>query len=100
MDIVMANTFKLTPKHPKWNIDAISYIFGSFDSLSIDLTEFGIPKPSKCVFKENVSGNLQVLDWDNDESCVDLIKSKRINCIYDAVDRFDKPNIIHLRKKV
>ena len=100
MDFIIANTFQLTPKHPQWNIDFISFFFRGFDALSIDLTQFGIPKPPQCVFEENVNRNLKVLDWQNEHSCVDLILSKRVNCICDYVDSFEEPNIICLRSGV
>eukprot|EP00483_Globobulimina_turgida_P000948 UN00950 len=98
MDIIMSNVFAFTPKHQKWNryFDLIAYGLSELDNLSIDLSEYGIPKPKDKVFKCNVSGNLQVLDWDGKDSCVDLIISGRINCIYDLVVGFDKPNLIQI----
>ncbi len=77
----MANVFTLTPTHWLWNVNVISYIFCGLDILSIDLTEYGIPKPKDSVFKSNVFGNLF---------------EHRINCLYDWVIGFDEPNIVKI----
>eukprot|EP01084_Bolivina_argentea_P106116 190003_1 len=97
VDIIFANSFYLTPKHSHWYPNAISHVFFILDMLSIDLSQYGIPKPTENVFKCNVRGNLQVMDWEDDHSCIDLIKSGRITCICDFVTGFETPNLITLK---
>lgn len=99
MDIIQSHAFKLTPKHPKWDIDKLSSMHGDMDRLSVDLEEFGIKKPKQTVFKENVGGNLCVLDWIGNDSCVKLIRERRVNYICDEVVRFDAPNLIELGRR-
>lgn len=97
MDIMQSRMFKVTPKHPKWNVDKFNGGHADLDKLSLDLSEYGIPKPGKPVFEENLSGNLLVLDWEDNNSCVRLIRERRVDYICDEVMQFAAPNNIELK---
>ena len=100
IDKILLSQFMITEKHKDWDTNKLEndYFNKKMDEISLNLLKYNVPKPKQSPFVENlIHRNICVFDWENENSCVELIKSHRVKYINDEVIKFSKPNIIELK---
>lgn len=101
IDMMLPSQFMITPRHEKWDTEKQKNMYFSrvMDEISLDLTKYGFPKPEKGVFEDVfLNLNIQVFDWEYENSCAEYIRTGRVEYIQDEVTGFDKENVIKLKK--